>query len=177
MKLIPTRCARWHLFVLWHGANGETCEFTHTHTPKHINTPIYVDLINLIWPFNLLFGLDRILTAWCRGIKNGGPHKRAQGRAQEIPYHHIYIYIYCKFASILMDIKLYSHMHMWLNSFLNKSSINKSISALTQDPRKNAQDKICQGGSRSRSLSSTPSNESEEPATWFLAFLLWHKDS
>ena len=75
----------------------------HTHTPKHINTPIYVDLINLIWPFNLLFGLDRILTAWCRGIKNGGPHKRAQGRAQEIPYHHIYIYIHILQICIYTD--------------------------------------------------------------------------
>ena len=40
-------------------------------------------------PFNHIFGGDRILRAWHRGIKNAGPRKRAQGRAQDIPYHHI----------------------------------------------------------------------------------------
>ena len=40
-------------------------------------------------PFNHIFGGDRILRAWYRGIKNAGPRKRAQGRAQDIPYHHI----------------------------------------------------------------------------------------
>ena len=32
-------------------------------------------------PFNHIFGRDRILRAWYRGIKNAGPRKRAQGRA------------------------------------------------------------------------------------------------
>ena len=40
-------------------------------------------------PFNHIFGGDRILRAWYRGIKNAGPRKRAQGRAQDIPYHRI----------------------------------------------------------------------------------------
>ena len=40
-------------------------------------------------PFNHIFGGDRISRAWYRGIKNAGPRKRAQGRAQDIPYHHI----------------------------------------------------------------------------------------
>ena len=38
-------------------------------------------------PFNHIFGGDRILRAWYRGIKNAGPRKRAQGRAQDTPYH------------------------------------------------------------------------------------------
>ena len=42
-------------------------------------------------PFNHIFGGDRILRAWYRGIKNAGPRKRAQGRAQDIPCHHIWI--------------------------------------------------------------------------------------
>ena len=37
-------------------------------------------------PFNHIFGRDRILSAWYRGIKNAGPRKRAQGRAQDMPY-------------------------------------------------------------------------------------------
>ena len=40
-------------------------------------------------PFNHIFGGDRILRAWYRGIKNAGPRKRAQGRAQDIPYQSI----------------------------------------------------------------------------------------
>ena len=40
-------------------------------------------------PFNHIFGGDRILRAWYRGIKNAGPRRRAQGRAQEIPYQSI----------------------------------------------------------------------------------------
>ena len=40
-------------------------------------------------PFNHIFGGDRILRAWYRGIKNAGPRKRAQGRAQDIPYQPI----------------------------------------------------------------------------------------
>ena len=40
-------------------------------------------------PFNHIFGGDRILRAWYRGIKNAGPRKRAQGRAQDIPYHRV----------------------------------------------------------------------------------------
>ena len=39
--------------------------------------------------FNHIFGRDRILSAWYRGIKNAGPRKRAQGRAQDIPYQSI----------------------------------------------------------------------------------------
>ena len=39
-------------------------------------------------PFRHLFVADRILRAWYRGIKNAGSRKRAQGRAQDIPYHH-----------------------------------------------------------------------------------------
>ena len=42
-------------------------------------------------PSNHIFGGDRILRAWYRGIKNAGLRKRAQGRAQDIPYHHITI--------------------------------------------------------------------------------------
>ena len=45
-------------------------------------------------PFNHIFGGDtpsRMLRAWYRGIKNAGPRKRAQGRVQDIPYHHITI--------------------------------------------------------------------------------------
>ena len=40
-------------------------------------------------PFNHIFGGDRNLRAWYRGIKNAGPRKRAQGRAQDIPYQSI----------------------------------------------------------------------------------------
>ena len=40
-------------------------------------------------PFNHIFGGDWILRAWYRGIKNAGPRKRAQGRAQDIPYQSI----------------------------------------------------------------------------------------
>ena len=40
-------------------------------------------------PFNHIFGGDRIFRAWYRGIKNAGPRKRAQGRAQDIPYQSI----------------------------------------------------------------------------------------
>ena len=49
---------------------------------------------NMSRPFNHIFEGDRILRAWYRGIKNAGPRKRAQGRAQDIqyqsisPYHH-----------------------------------------------------------------------------------------
>ncbi len=51
-------------------------------------------------PFRHLFVADRILRAWYRGIKNAGSRKRAQGRAQDIPYHspyYIYIYIIYKY--------------------------------------------------------------------------------
>ena len=40
-------------------------------------------------PLNHIFGGDRILRAWHRGIKNAGPRKRAQGRAQDIPYQSV----------------------------------------------------------------------------------------
>ena len=40
-------------------------------------------------PFNHIFGGDRILRAWYRGINNAGPRKGAQGRAQDIPYQSI----------------------------------------------------------------------------------------
>ena len=40
-------------------------------------------------PFNHIFGGDRNLRAWYRGIKNAAPRKRAQGRAQDIPYQSI----------------------------------------------------------------------------------------
>ena len=62
----------------------------------HKTVPLKRWLSNYIWgfikkprPFNHIFGGDRILRAWYRGIKNAGPRKRAQGRAQDIPYHHI----------------------------------------------------------------------------------------
>ena len=40
-------------------------------------------------PFNHIFRGERILRAWYRGIKNAGPRKRAQGRAEDIPYQSI----------------------------------------------------------------------------------------
>ena len=40
-------------------------------------------------PFNHIFGGDRILRTWYRGINNAGPRKGAQGRAQDIPYQSI----------------------------------------------------------------------------------------
>ena len=40
-------------------------------------------------PFNQIFGEDRSLRAWYRGIKKARARKRAQGPAQEIPYHQI----------------------------------------------------------------------------------------
>ena len=47
----------------------------------------YVGIYKKPRPFNHIFGGDRILRAWYRGIKNAGPRKRAQGRAQDTPYH------------------------------------------------------------------------------------------
>ena len=55
---------------------------------------VYMGIYKKPRPFNHIFGGDRILRAWYRGIKNAGPRKRAQGRAQDIsyisisPYHH-----------------------------------------------------------------------------------------
>ena len=55
-------------------------------------------------PFRHLFVADRILRAWYRGIKNAGSRKRAQGRAQDIPYHHtIYTYKYHVLYMYLID--------------------------------------------------------------------------
>ena len=50
---------------------------------------IYGDFYQKSRPFNHIFGGDRILRAWYRGVKNAGPRKRAQRRAQDTPYHHI----------------------------------------------------------------------------------------
>ena len=53
------------------------------------NIYIYIIFIKKTRLFNHIFGGDRILRAWYRGIKNAGPRKRAQGRAQDIPYRSI----------------------------------------------------------------------------------------
>ena len=55
----------------------------------YIYIHIYWGFIKKLLPFNHIFGGDRILRAWYRGIKNAGPRKRAQGRAQDIPYQSI----------------------------------------------------------------------------------------
>ena len=54
---------------------------------RHIYIYIYMGIYKKPRPFNHIFGGDRILRAWYRGIKNAGPRKRAQGRAQDTPYH------------------------------------------------------------------------------------------
>ena len=61
-------------------------------------------------PFRHLFVADRILRAWYRGIKNAGSRKRAQGRAQDIPYHHT-IYWVCRLV-----------VECWLFVFLPRKS-------------------------------------------------------
>lgn len=45
-------------------------------------------------PFNHIFGADKILRACFRGVKNAGPRKLSQGRAQDIRYLYFYICIY-----------------------------------------------------------------------------------
>ena len=63
----------WEMF--WDGWGSCTLAFCHMGIYKKTR------------PFNHIFGGDRILRAWYRGIKNAGPRKRAQGRAQDTPYH------------------------------------------------------------------------------------------
>ena len=55
-------------------------------------------------PFNHIFGGDRILRAWYRGIKNAGPRKRAQGRAQDIPYQSISPYHLWNLGRYLLNV-------------------------------------------------------------------------
>ena len=64
---------------------------------------------------------------WEHGIeiKNAGLRKRAQGRAQEIPDHHAdIIHAITCLHLYLCILQLYSCIHMWLNPFWSKSSIN-----------------------------------------------------
>ena len=99
----PCSTALWspRLFLLstdflaqfWH--DEMSCSHrTHTwlnvkHHPPMVDQISHVGIYKKPRPFNHIFGGDRILRAWYRGIKNSGPRKRAQGRAQDIPYQSI----------------------------------------------------------------------------------------
>ena len=63
---------------------------------------LYMGIYKKPRPFNHIFGGDRILRAWYRGIKNAGPRKRAQGRAQDTPY--ITSYITMEFGGYLLNV-------------------------------------------------------------------------
>ena len=65
---------------------------------------MYMGIYEKPRPFNHIFGGDRILRAWYRGIKNAGPRKRAQGRARDTPYITSYHHITMEFGGYLLNV-------------------------------------------------------------------------
>ena len=89
-------------FAIFVDANSKRSQFSYEDLPPQKNTSfLYFSITSLG---------QRILRAWYTGIKNAGPRKRAQGRAQDIPYHHdifIYIYLYICIACLYLIDYLY----------------------------------------------------------------------
>ena len=85
-------------------ANSKRSQFSYEDLPPQKKTSfLYLSITSLG---------QRILRAWYRGIKNAGPRKRAQGRAQDIPYHHdIFIYIYMYFYIRIACLYLIDYLY------------------------------------------------------------------